>query len=81
MKETEKENIEAYHWLHNLDPATWTKSKFLLRVKCDMLTSNPCESWNKYIMEAREKPILTMLEMIRRIVIRRIQVKKEIMDK
>ena len=80
MKEIEKENIKAYHWLDNLDPATWTRSKFSPRVKCDMLTNNPCESWNKYIVEARNKPILIMLEM-RRMVMKRIQVKKEVMDK
>ena len=80
MKEIDKKNIEAYQWFDALEPEICTRSKFAPRVKCDMLTNNPCESWNKYIVEARNKPILIMLEM-RSMVMKRIQVKKEVMDK
>jgi len=44
MKEIEKENIKAYHWLDNLDPTTWTRSKFSPRVKYDMLNNNHVSS-------------------------------------
>ena len=34
-------------------------------VKCDMLLNNLSESFNKYILETRNKPILTFMEIIR----------------
>jgi len=33
--------------------------------KCDVLLNNNCEVFNKYILEARELPILSMLERIK----------------
>lgn len=41
-----------------------------------MLLNNLCESFNSLIMEARDKPILTMLEKIRTILMRRIHVNR-----
>ncbi|KAL7166774.1 hypothetical protein ACSBR2_037452 [Camellia fascicularis] len=40
-----------------------------------------CESFNNNIFEARDKPIISMLEWIRRRVMHRIQIKKEGMEK
>ncbi|KAL4291571.1 hypothetical protein GQ457_14G019510 [Hibiscus cannabinus] len=56
---------EAFDWLQKKDPAQWSKSHFATHCKSDMLLNNMCESFNKIILEARDKPILTMLEMIR----------------
>lgn len=59
-------NKEAHAWLMNVPPSTWTRSMFSLRPKCDMLANNISESFNHYIKDARDKPIITMMEMIRR---------------
>ncbi|KAL0420466.1 UNVERIFIED_CONTAM: hypothetical protein Slati_3069500 [Sesamum latifolium] len=40
---------------------------------CDMLLNNVCETFNACILDAREKPILTMLEWIREYLMRRMQ--------
>ncbi|OMO96475.1 Zinc finger, PMZ-type [Corchorus capsularis] len=40
--------------------------------KCDVIDNNMCETFNGVIVEAREKPIITMLEEIRLYVMRRI---------
>ncbi|KAM2845960.1 hypothetical protein COP1_028340 [Malus domestica] len=56
---------EAYNWLVKRDPDRWARSRFSTRVKCDMLLNNLCETFNSWIVAARDKPILTMLEMIR----------------
>ncbi|KAK8641725.1 hypothetical protein V6N13_011103 [Hibiscus sabdariffa] len=56
---------EAFSWLQKKDPTQWSKSHFATHCKSDMLLNNMCESFNKMILEARDKPILTMLEMIR----------------
>ncbi|KAK8631685.1 hypothetical protein V6N13_028467 [Hibiscus sabdariffa] len=56
---------EAFDWLQKKDPAQWSKSHFATHCKSDMLLNNMCERFNKMILEVRDKPILTMLEMIR----------------
>ena len=44
--------------------------------KCDLLCNNICEAWNKHILKVRDKPAITMLETIRRMLMRRLQEKK-----
>ncbi|XP_076911072.1 uncharacterized protein LOC143568926 [Bidens hawaiensis] len=43
----------------------WSRSHFLGRAKSDMLLNNLCESFNKQLVGARDKPIITCLEYIR----------------
>ncbi|KAK9290403.1 hypothetical protein L1049_008572 [Liquidambar formosana] len=81
MEAIKKVSVDAYNWLLTNHPSVWSISHFSPRSKCDMLCNNPSESWNKYILEAREKPIITMLEMIRRQLMNRFQVRKQEMEK
>jgi len=53
---------KAYEWLEKMPPQTWTRAFFSTFPKCDVLLNNMCEVFNKYILEAREMPILSMLE-------------------
>lgn len=46
-------------------PNTWVRAFFSTFPKCDSLLNNNCEVFNKYILEARELPILSMLERIK----------------
>ncbi|XP_039138855.1 uncharacterized protein LOC120276195 [Dioscorea cayenensis subsp. rotundata] len=55
----------AHKWILGKDPRQWSKAHFSTLIKCDMLLNNLCECFNKYILEARGKPILTMMETIR----------------
>ncbi|KAK8577324.1 hypothetical protein V6N13_027603 [Hibiscus sabdariffa] len=48
------------------DHAQWSKSHFSPRSKSAMLLSNLFECFNKMILEARDKPILTLMEMVKR---------------
>jgi hypothetical protein len=52
----------AYAWVEELVPNTWCKAFFSEFSKCDMLLNNHCEVYNSYILEAREMPMLSMLE-------------------
>jgi hypothetical protein len=54
----------AYQWVQNLVPGTWIKAFFSEFPKCDLLLNNHCEVYNSYILEAREMPILSMLDAI-----------------
>ncbi|KAL0307179.1 UNVERIFIED_CONTAM: hypothetical protein Sradi_6135200 [Sesamum radiatum] len=59
-------NAEAYQWLKQNLPELWCKFKMSDKPKCDMLSNNLSESFNNYIKEEREEPILSLLEMLRR---------------
>jgi hypothetical protein len=56
---------KAHQWLENMPPQTWVRAFFSTFPKCDILLNNMCEVFNKYILEAREMPILSMLEQIK----------------
>ncbi|XP_075098045.1 uncharacterized protein LOC142175360 [Nicotiana tabacum] len=66
MELIKKENTEAHRWLSKIGTNQWSKSAFSTLPKCDMLSNNNCEIFNYWIQEARDQPILTMLEIIRR---------------
>ena len=59
-------NADAYTWLMNESPTLWARCTFSCSNKCDMLRNNISESFNHFIKDARDKPIITMMEMIRR---------------
>ncbi|XP_014494997.1 uncharacterized protein LOC106756913 [Vigna radiata var. radiata] len=58
-------NVEAYKHLIVLPPRYWSRSRFTGRVVCDTLVNNMSEAFNTIIVDARGKPIITMLEEIR----------------
>ncbi|XP_076927707.1 uncharacterized protein LOC143591367 [Bidens hawaiensis] len=51
-------------WLSEIPAARWSRSHFSGRAN-DMLLNNLCESFNKQLVGARDKPIITCLEYIR----------------
>ena len=55
----------AHAWLDKMAPNTWVRAFFSTFPKCDSLLNNNCEVFNKYILEARELSILSMLERIK----------------
>ncbi|XP_039132322.1 uncharacterized protein LOC120269103 [Dioscorea cayenensis subsp. rotundata] len=79
----EKENPNARKWLDHQDKpyASWTRALFSTSSKCDILLNNICECFNRYILDARDKGIITMLEMIKVKLKRRMKKKKEQMLK
>ncbi|KAK8940462.1 hypothetical protein KSP39_PZI010501 [Platanthera zijinensis] len=77
MKKLKEFNNAAYEWVRARDPKNWARSHFSTWPKCDMLLNNLCESFNNVILKARDKPIITMLEIIRIIMMRRIHTQRE----
>lgn len=72
----------AHKWvIDNTNPSHWSRSHFKETTKCDILLNNLCESFNSVILEAREKPILGMLENIRVYLMERLRTKREWMKK
>ncbi|XP_039162931.1 uncharacterized protein LOC120290646 [Eucalyptus grandis] len=72
---------KAYDWLSQRPSVQWSKSYFRTNSKCDISLNNWCESFNKSIIDARDKPIITMLETIRAQLMERIHKQRDGMTK
>ena len=81
LAEIEKQNVGAREWLRKRPTGEWSKTFFKTDVKSDILLNNLSECFNKYILEVRQKPILTMFEMIRTQLMKRINIKQEVSQK
>ncbi|XP_012842534.1 PREDICTED: uncharacterized protein LOC105962758 [Erythranthe guttata] len=77
MQELRDIDEDAYQWLVKKPPQNWTRSHFSPHPKCDILLNNMCEYFNSFILEAREKPIISLLETIRNLLMTRMQSNKE----
>ncbi|XP_058211586.1 uncharacterized protein LOC131323758 [Rhododendron vialii] len=71
----------AHKWLKDIPAEQWCRSHFSSRSKYDYLVNNLSESFNNYILEARDKQIISMLEWIRRKVMNMFQIKRMGMEK
>jgi hypothetical protein len=77
MEALKKLSPAAHAYLEKIDPCTWARAFFNTTPKCDLIMNNLCECFNSYIIHARDKPIITMLEMIRKKLMRRYQKKRQ----
>ncbi|KAL0402336.1 UNVERIFIED_CONTAM: hypothetical protein Slati_4263500 [Sesamum latifolium] len=73
MEEIKSLDQAAFDWLQDKPAQAWSKSHFTEQPKCDILLNNYCESFNENILDARDKPVLTLLEWIREYLMRRLQ--------
>ncbi|KAK8713662.1 hypothetical protein V6N13_148873 [Hibiscus sabdariffa] len=81
MAELKAVSIQAFEWLNGKDPRQWSKSHFSPFCKSDMLLSNLSNCFNKMILEARDKPILTLMEMVRTKIMHKFAMKEQEADK
>jgi hypothetical protein len=65
MEKMKTLDSKAHVWLEQMAPNTWVKAYFSCFPKCDTLLNNSCKVFNKYILEARELPIMSMLQKIK----------------
>ncbi|CAN0918217.1 LRR receptor-like serine/threonine-protein kinase FLS2 [Linum grandiflorum] len=76
MTQLKHYNPAAYNWLRDKPFEQWTKFRFQTFCKSDLLLNNHCESWNRCILDARCKPIISMFETIRCQLMERFRAKK-----
>ncbi|XP_071932925.1 uncharacterized protein [Coffea arabica] len=82
MEELQAFDKDAYEWVKKTPhPRHWCKAYFPTHVKSDMIVNNLCESFNAHIKDARDQPIITMLEIIREYLMERIQRRRAAMEK
>jgi len=79
MKKISVINSDAHKVIEKMDPATWTRSAFSPYSQCNQLLNNMPESFNAYIIESRDKPTITMVELIREALMVRFQEKRKAM--
>jgi len=77
MEEIKRISLDAFDYLDKVDRNGWSRAWFNESPKCDLIVNNISECFNSYILKARDKPILTMLEMIRKQLMRRYQLKRD----
>ncbi|XP_024962749.1 uncharacterized protein LOC112502947 [Cynara cardunculus var. scolymus] len=65
------QNIDAYNRLIERDPNTCCRAFFQPGRACEAIENGICKSFNSIIVDARRKPIITMLEEIRIFVMER----------
>ncbi|KAL4353017.1 hypothetical protein GQ457_06G019860 [Hibiscus cannabinus] len=81
LEEIKSVSSKSYDWLVKINPEQWCKAFFTSATKSDMLLNNLCECFNKFVLEARDKPILTMMETIRTKIMQRIAKKQSQAEK
>lgn len=81
MEQMKLEDDKAVEWLADKSPTHWSRAYFNCTPKCDILLNNLCESFNAAIIDARDKPILTMLERIRMYLMVRMAEKRDSVKK
>ena len=59
-------NKKAFDYLDKIDPRMWSRHAFSTNSKSNMLLNDLAMKFDAWVKEAREKPILTMMETIRR---------------
>lgn len=81
MEEIKNLDEAAYKYLMSQEPSTWSRHGFCIQTKCDMLLNNVCETFNSYILPAREMSVISMSEWIRRKLMNRFVSKRECIGK
>jgi hypothetical protein len=82
MEKMKELNKDAHAWLEKMATNTWVRAFFSAYPKCDILLNNTCEVFYRYILEARELPILSMLQRIKgQLMARHYNKQKEVQEK
>ncbi|KAL7229473.1 hypothetical protein ACSBR2_008058 [Camellia fascicularis] len=57
---------KAYDWMMRVNPVQWSRHGFSPRIKSNRRLNNISECFNSWVIQARDKHILTIIEMIGR---------------
>ncbi|GJZ80044.1 multidrug resistance-associated protein 5 [Tanacetum coccineum] len=78
MEQIKAANPGAYQYLIDKDPKTWSRAFFEVDRGCEAVENGFSECFNSVLVSVRNKPLLTMLEAIRVIVIERMNTMRKI---
>ncbi|KAJ9543410.1 hypothetical protein OSB04_023117 [Centaurea solstitialis] len=80
MSDLRGANPSAHKYLTERDPKTWSRAFFVLHRGCDSVENGFSECFNSMILKFRDKPIITMLEAIRVLMMERLHKMRRICD-
>lgn len=66
MAEMKRVDKKAHEWMLKEEKKVWARAYYSPRSKVNRMDNNMSECFNRWIEEARDKPILTVIETIRR---------------
>ena len=81
MDKIKKANPKAHKFLMDKNPKTWSRAFFEVGRGCEAVENGFSECFNSVILSVRDKPLLTMLESMRVIVLERMHRMREISKK
>ncbi|GKA68552.1 hypothetical protein Tco_0768469 [Tanacetum coccineum] len=81
MDKIKSVNPNAHKYLMDKNPKTWSRAFFEVDRGCEAIENGFSECFNSVIVNVRHKPLLTMLEAIRVIVLERMNKMREISKK
>ncbi|KAL5831377.1 hypothetical protein ACOSQ4_016731 [Xanthoceras sorbifolium] len=81
LKWVGEDSVDAVNWLMSEPVEKWARHAFDYRIKSDHVTNNMSVSFNKLIKDERDKPILTLLELLRRKIMVRFSEKWDELEK
>lgn len=82
LEALKKHKARAHEWvMRKVHCRHWCRAYFNVDTKSDLLINNHCEIFNAFILSARGKPIITMMQRIRILLMARIRRSREKMLK
>ncbi|KAJ0938978.1 putative transposase, mutator type, MULE transposase domain-containing protein [Helianthus annuus] len=60
MQDIKMVDKKLHDWLRQIPVKHWSRCQFSGRPKCDILLNNICEVFNRQLIHARDKPIITI---------------------
>src|ERR1051325_10797544 len=81
MNDMKKLNPKAWKDMMDVPASCWSRSHFKPHTQSDLQVNNMCESFNRAILEHKDKPIITLLEGIKHYIIVRIAIEKDALSR
>lgn len=76
MLRMKDESEEAWEWLSKIAPKHWARHAMDTNCKTDLVVNNLSEVFNNFIIQVRDKPIVTMIDGIRTKLMARFEAKR-----
>jgi hypothetical protein len=76
MEELKGISPDAYDYLSKIDPSMWSRAWFSIFPKCDLIVNNLSECFNAWIVKQRDLPIISLMKMLRKKLMKRYQKKR-----
>jgi hypothetical protein len=77
MNKLKEESIDAWKWLSRIPTKHWARHAMDTTCKTDLVVNNISEVFNSFILDQRDKPILTMMDQILTKLMSKFQVRRD----